>query len=57
METCDRELLQAFLRNQSEQAFRWLVGRHLPMVLGTACRMLVNEQAARHACEPMRRHD
>jgi len=46
MEASDRKLLQAFLRNQSEDAFRQLVERHLPMVLGTARRMLGNEQAA-----------
>lgn len=35
MEATDRELLQAFLRNKSEEALRQLVDRHLPMVLGT----------------------
>ncbi len=35
METSDRELLQAFLRTNSGEAFRQFVERHLPMVLGT----------------------
>lgn len=51
MEATDRESLQAFLRNKSEEAFRQLVERHLPMVLGTARRMLVNEQAAEEAAQ------
>ncbi|HAV62016.1 MAG TPA: hypothetical protein DCY13_06590, partial [Verrucomicrobiales bacterium] len=51
METSDRELLQAFLGSKSEEAFRQLVGRHLPMVLGTARRMLANEQAAEEVAQ------
>jgi len=51
METSDRELLQAFLGKQSEEAFRQLVERHLPMVLGTARRMLGNEQAAEEVAQ------
>ncbi len=51
MEATDRELLQAFLGSNSEDAFRQLVERHLPMVLGTARRMLANEQAAEEVAQ------
>ncbi len=36
----DSELLQAYVRNQSEPAFAELVGRHLPVVLATARRLV-----------------
>jgi len=51
MEFSDHELLQKFLRSQSEDAFRGLVDCHLPMVLGTARRMLGNEQAAQEVAQ------
>src|ERR1041384_4496845 len=36
----DHKLLQQFLSESSQEAFRQLVDRHLPMVYSTACRMV-----------------
>lgn len=36
----DRQLLQEYIRSQSQEAFRQLVDRHLPMVYSTARRMV-----------------
>jgi RNA polymerase sigma factor (sigma-70 family) len=42
----DRELLQEFVRNRSQDAFSELVGRHLPMVYSAARRMVRDSQLA-----------
>jgi uncharacterized protein (TIGR03435 family) len=42
----DDELLRAYVRSESEEAFRGLVDRHLPMVYATARRMVGDAQLA-----------
>lgn len=42
----DRQLLQEYIRSQSQEAFRELVARHLPMVYATAHRMVHDRQLA-----------
>ncbi len=42
----DRELLQEYVERQAEPAFAELVARHLPIVLGTAQRLVREPQAA-----------
>jgi len=42
----DRELLREYVGHHSDQAFRELVARHLPCVLGTALRLVREPQSA-----------
>jgi RNA polymerase sigma factor (sigma-70 family) len=46
MNRTDTELLRAFADSQSEDSFRHLVDRHLPLVLGTARRLTADSGAA-----------
>jgi len=47
----DGELLRQFVAQQQEAAFRALVDRHGPMVLGVCRRVLQNEHDAEDACQ------
>jgi len=47
----DAELLRLFNQNQSQDAFRQLVERHLPMVLSVAMRIVGNDQQAREVAQ------
>jgi RNA polymerase sigma factor (sigma-70 family) len=46
MEASDQELLRAFVRERSEDAFRRMVNRHLNLVFATARRILGDPQLA-----------
>lgn len=47
----DAELLEEFVENSSEEAFRTLVDRHLPLVFGTARRMTQNPALAEEVAQ------
>lgn len=51
MELSDRELLDRFVTNRDEAAFRMLVERHLAMVHGVARRVTANEDLARDVAQ------
>ncbi len=51
MEASDQELLRAFVRERSEDAFRQMVGRHLNLVFATARRILGDPQLAEEVAQ------
>jgi len=51
MEASDQELLRAFVRERSEDAFRRLVNRHLDLVFATARRILGDPQLAEEVAQ------
>lgn len=51
MEASDQELLRAFVRERSEDAFRQLVNRHLNLVFATARRILGDPQLAEEVAQ------
>jgi RNA polymerase sigma factor (sigma-70 family) len=51
MEASDQELLRAFVRERSEEAFRRLVNRHLNLVFATARRILGDPQLAEEVAQ------
>lgn len=51
MDPSDQQLLKEFLARNSEQAFRTLTERHLPLVHSTARRVTGNDEAARDVAQ------
>ncbi len=51
MEASDQELLRAFVRERSEDAFRQMVNRHLNLVFATARRILGDPQLAEEVAQ------
>lgn len=51
MEASDQELLRAFVRERSEDAFRQMVSRHLNLVFATARRILGDPQLAEEVAQ------